>query len=294
MTQTPTAIEEILIVTGLSGSGKSVASRALEDVGYFCIDNLPIAMLEDFVHLLTVGRTTHFSRVALVMDSRDESLVLRGRETFKRVSKNGPKFKILFLDCADDELEQRFNLTRRTHPKAQKGTVLEGIAAERGMLTPIREMASVIFDTSDTNIHQLRAWVQESYSVSGQETSFNLTFYTIGFKYRPPSVAHLMFDVRFLPNPFWDENLAKKTGLDPEVTAYLLDFPETLKFLDRLEEMLQFLLPFYRKEGKHYLTVALGCTGGKHRSVAMAEQLAKRFADTSMVVSVHHRDINKT
>ena len=293
MSDPVTSQMDVLIVSGLSGSGKSVTIRSLEDIGFFCVDNLPIDLLEDLVQMLAEGRS-RFDRVALVMDTRDPHLIEQGKPTFQRLRDKGLRVRILYLESSDAILVRRFKETRRKHPLAADGGIPQGILEERKLLEPLRELANIRIDTSEFNVHQLRAWVQDVFVPEGQTIKFNLAFLSFGFKYGLPSDADLIFDVRFLPNPHYIDALRSKRGTDAQVADYVLGFEQTVQFLRRLEEMLQFLLPFYRKEGKHYLTLAVGCTGGKHRSVAVAEALAKRFNDSTLAVYLHHRDIRKT
>ena len=283
---------EIVIVSGLSGSGKSVAIRALEDIGYFCIDNLPIVLFKELTNLFT-SKTPYFKKIALVMDTRDPSLVEQGLPEFENILIEGMKVKIIFLECSNEVLVRRFKETRRTHPMAQDGSIMSGIENEREKLENIRKVADIRVDTSDLNIHQLVSRIQELFTGEGNRPLFHLVLLSFGFKYGLPYDADIVMDVRFLPNPYWVKNLRYKNGKQEEVRNYIFQCEEADQFLQRFSELLHFLLPFYNKEGKHYLTVAIGCTGGKHRSVAMTEALAQKVKNDDLRISVNHRDIKK-
>jgi RNase adapter protein RapZ len=285
---------EVLIVSGLSGSGKSVVSKALEDIGYRCIDNMPIGLFERLLLLLAAGRESQSERVALVMDSRDTRLD-EGREKFERFRKEKKlRLQIVFLECNDYILERRFKETRRKHPMALSGSVSDGIARERQALDWIREMADEVVDTSETTVHQLRNLIQSRFGVVAMDRPFHVTFVSFGFKYGIVQDADLVMDVRFLPNPYFEPDLKFHTGQEEAVAQFVLEKTETGQFIEQFSGLLDFLLPNYRKEGKHYLTVAIGCTGGMHRSVAITEALAERYSDTSVLVATFHRDIGKT
>lgn len=283
---------EIVIVSGLSGSGKSVAIRAMEDIGYFCIDNLPIALFEELTNLFTSGKP-YFKKIALVMDTRDPRLVEQGLPKFENILIDGLKVKIVFLECSNEVLVRRFKETRRTHPMAIDGTIISGIGNEREKLENIRRVADIRIDTSDMNVHQLVDRIQKLFIDKEQKPQFHLVLLSFGFKYGLPYDADLVMDVRFLPNPYWIKSLRNKNGTEEEVRNYIFQSEEAEQFLQRFSELLRFLLPFYTKEGKHYLTIAIGCTGGKHRSVAIVETLAQKMKDVSLRMSVNHRDMAK-
>jgi UPF0042 nucleotide-binding protein len=284
--------KQLVIVTGLSGSGKSIAIRALEDQGFFCIDNLPLVLFDKLIDLL-VAKQTAYDRFALVMDTRDARLIEQGQTEFEKLGDPSLLRTIVYLDSSDDALIRRYKETRRKHPMAKAGTVREGIALEREKLAWIRQMADNHIDTSDMNVHQLEHRMSEMFSSTTGSFDMNVNLLTFGFKYGLPSDADLVMDVRFLPNPYWVEDLKDLTGIDPKVKDYIFSFEQTNTFVNQYWEMLQFLLPYYGKEGKHYLTLAIGCTGGKHRSVAIAEALKAKFKGSNFSVTLYHRDIKK-
>jgi UPF0042 nucleotide-binding protein len=277
----------VIIVTGLSGSGKTTVLHTLEDLGFYCVDNLPVALLPSFLHLPR-GFSRDVFRCALVMDSRQAGFVERYPAVFKRLDREGFHLEILFLECSDGTLVRRFSETRRHHPLAQGGSVGEGIQRERAMLAPLREAARWVLDSSELSVHQLRDRVVEL--VSSQTREMTVTLMSFGFKHGLPLESDLVIDVRFLPNPYFIDDLRPLDGRDPPVRDYVLNNPETGDFLDRLVDFLDFLLPRYHREGKAYLTVAVGCTGGKHRSVALVEELARRLADKPYRLGIRHRD----
>jgi len=283
---------DIIIISGLSGSGKSVAIRALEDVGFFCIDNLPIGLLDSLLKIVEAGQTP-IERLALVMDTRDPRLIEEGKIRFENMRRLRPNFTIVFLECSDDSLIRRFKEVRRKHPMSSDGSIISGISAERRMLAWIKSMADVEIDTTDVKVTELRKELQDRFRDTGQEPTFHLTLQSFGFKYGLPKESDLVMDVRFLPNPFYVDSLRDKNGLSQDVSDYVFQSEVTIQFFERFYELLEFLLPFFRKEGKHFLTVAVGCTGGKHRSVSMIEALAKKYEESSINVTVIHRDINK-
>ena len=283
---------DIIIISGLSGSGKSVAIRALEDVGFFCIDNLPIGLLDSLLKIVEAGQTP-IERLALVMDTRDPRLIEEGKARFEKMRQNRPNFTIVFLECSDDSLIRRFKEVRRKHPMSKDGTIISGVSTERQMLGWIKNMADYEIDTTELNVHDLRRELQDKFHTLDQEPPFHLTIASFGFKYGLPKEADLVMDVRFLPNPYYVETLKEKNGLSEDVSNYVFNSGETMQFLERFYELLEFLLPFFRKEGKHFLTVAIGCTGGKHRSVSVVEALAKKYEESSVNITVMHRDINK-
>lgn len=279
----------IVVITGMSGSGKSTAVRALEDAGYFCIDNLPAALLPKVTELAGPGET---QRLAFVMDVREGHFLSDAPRVLDEARRSGHEVKVLFLDASDQSLLQRYQETRRRHPLAPGGSVAEGIAKERSALKDLREQAEVVLDTSAMTVHQLKAAVQQQFA-SEEKTALSMTLMSFGFRHGVPPQADMVFDARFLPNPFFVPELKAFTGLDPRVAAYVLDRPETWEFLDRIVELLEFLLPRFQREGRSYLTVAVGCTGGKHRSVALAHALEERLRDGPVKPRVWDRDIEK-
>ncbi len=279
-----------VILTGLSGSGKSQAMRALEDLGYFCVDNLPTTLIPTLATLAV--RSGEFSKVAIIVDVRERNLLSSFPRVFRRLRKM-PRLNpfLIFLEASNATLVRRFSETRRPHPLAPNRSVSEGLREERNRLSPIRELADEILDTSDMTVHELRRFFL-SLSRDKSRASLVVTLLSFGFKHGVPLDADLMFDVRPLPNPHFVRTLRRRTGRDRAVVVFMEKDPATRAFMDRLEQYLAFVLPYYVAEGKSYLTIAIGCTGGRHRSVMIAERLQKalaRVADTA--VRVRHRDI---
>jgi len=277
----------IVVITGLSGSGKSTASRALEDMGFFCIDNLPIALLPKLVELCSAS-LGEYSKIALVMDLRERDFLKTYREVFARLREEGFQLEILFLDASDEVLVRRYSQTRRSHPLADG--VWEGIHKEREMLAELRSMATLVMDTSPHNVHQLEMAIRELFGQRPLGRRMVLTFISFGYSHGIPQEADLVMDVRFLPNPYFVENLKDLPGTDSRVQDYALGSEEARDFLSRLQRLLEYLLPLYEREGKAYLTVAIGCTGGKHRSVAVSEKM-KNIFEKQFPVRVKHRDL---
>jgi UPF0042 nucleotide-binding protein len=277
----------VIIVTGLSGSGKTTVLHTLEDLGFYCVDNLPVALLPSFLHLPR-GFSRDVFRCALVMDSRQTGFVERYPAVFKRLDGEGYHLEILFLECSDTTLVRRFSETRRQHPLAQGGSVSDGIRRERAMLAPLREAARWVLDSSVLSVHQLRDSVVDLIASKSREMAVILM--SFGYKHGLPLEADMVIDIRFLPNPYFVDDLRPLDGRDQKVRDFVLTNPETGDFLDRLVEFLDFLLPRYHREGKAYLTIAVGCTGGRHRSVALVEDLAQRLADKPYPLSIRHRD----
>ncbi|MFP7492327.1 RNase adapter RapZ [Terribacillus saccharophilus] len=282
---------KLVIITGMSGAGKTVAVQSFEDLGYYCVDNLPPALLPTFLDLMR-DAANDIKKVALVMD-------LRGREFFdslfealdKLTMENWLDPQVLFLDSKDEVLVTRYKETRRTHPLAPEGLPLEGIQQERALLDQMRGRAQHIVDTSSLKPKQLREKIMKRFKDNDYE-EFTVQMLSFGFKYGLPIDADLVFDVRFLPNPFYVENLRPQTGLDEPVSSYVFKWSDTHTFLQKLEDMLTFMLPQYRKEGKSQLVIAIGCTGGQHRSVAIAEYLANRYSG-NYATHVTHRDVER-
>ena len=283
---------EIIIVTGLSGSGKSVAIRALEDNGFFCIDNLPALLIPTFIDLCE-GYREEIKRIALGVDLRAGQFLQSWPSVLASVRAAGHYVQILYFDAADEVLLRRFNETRRPHPMAGEGSIQEGITRERKALESMREIADKVIDTSELNVHQLKREMEQQFCevpTTGRMTVFLASF---GYKFGIPHDADLIFDVRFLPNPYFVNELRGKTGLKPEVEDYVMKEKQTHTFLDRLYSLLEFTLPLYEREGKSSLTLALGCTGGRHRSVVLVQALEKRLGHGKFRIRVKHRDIEK-
>ncbi len=282
---------QLVIITGMSGAGKTVAIQSFEDLGYFCVDNLPPSLLPKFLELMKESGSK-MNKVALVMD-------LRGREFFESlfealddiIEKSWITPQILFLDAKDSILVSRYKETRRSHPLANNGSPLTGIENEREVLEELKGRAQLIYDTSNLKPRELREKILKQFSTHSSQT-FSVNVFSFGFKYGIPIDADLVFDVRFLPNPHYIDTLRPKTGLDEEVSSYVLKWGETQKFAEKLIDLLAFMLPYYKREGKSQLVIAIGCTGGQHRSVTLAEYLGKYFSNEYKTI-VSHRDIDK-
>ena len=283
---------DIIIITGLSGSGKSFAIRALEDNGFFCVDNLPALLIPKFIDLCQ-GYQEEIRRVALGVDLRGGQFLSALPTVLSELRAAGNHIQILFFDAADDVLLRRFSETRRPHPLAGQGSVQDGISRERKALESIRALADKVIDTSDFNVHQLKREMEQQFCQAATARRMALFFTSFGYKFGIPHDTDMILDVRFLPNPFFVSELRDKTGLDSEVREYLFAAAETHAYLDRLYALLEFVLPLYEREGKSSLTLALGCTGGRHRSVVLVEELSKKFGAGNFPVNVKHRDIDK-
>jgi RNase adapter protein RapZ len=282
----------ILIITGLSGSGKSTAVRALEDEGFFCLDNLPVTLFPTFIEL--VGKSEDNVRdIALVMDIRGRDFLKGYEKVFQEIREAGHAVEIFFFDATDEVLIRRFSETRRRHPALDSGSVPEGIRFEREQLAGLRGLATTIIDTSELNVHQLKELV--IVRVKGDQGGREMTVHLQSFAYRYglPLESDLVMDVRFLPNPHFVPDLKMFSGLDPRVKEYVLNKPETGLFLDKFRDLLEYLVSGFLHEGKTYLTISVGCTGGKHRSVVIVEELKKLFEGKKIQLKVTHRDIEK-
>ena len=277
----------IVVVTGLSGAGKSTALRALEDLDYFCVDNLPLPLVERYVEILeTQGEV---EKTALVVDAREGEFLGGYRQAFAGLRKKGHPIEVLFLDAPDDALLRRFSETRRRHPLAGDD-LRAGIVRERQLLAELREDAGAIVDTGNLNVHQLKGIIQERYGRTSGLLS--VTLLSFGFKHGYPAEADVVLDVRFLPNPYFVESLSGSTGMDPEVARYVLENDDAREYLKKVEDLLAFMLPRFEREGKAYLTIAIGCTGGRHRSVAVTEELGKRMGG-QWQMTLRHRDLER-
>lgn len=283
---------DIVVVTGLAGSGKSVAIDALEDNGFFCIDNLPVVLIPKFIDLCQ-GNREGIKRIALGIDLREGLFFESCPEVLAELRGAGHRVEVLFLDADDDVLLRRFSETRRPHPLAGEGSVQEGIGRERKALEGMRALADKIIDTSNINVHELKKEVEQYFSQSLSPRRMHLFLTSFGYKYGIPHDTDVIFDVRFLPNPFFVDQLKGKNGLEPEVEEFVLKREETHAFLDRLYALLEFTLPQYEREGRSNLTLALGCTGGRHRSVVLIEELKKRLDGSQFRIHVKHRDLDK-
>jgi UPF0042 nucleotide-binding protein len=280
--------KELVIVTGISGSGKASALKAFEDLGFHAVDNLPLELLPDFARL--VAASDEFERAAIVVDVREGTTLDRLPEILKEVKKVLPT-RVVFLDAQDAVLVRRYSETRRPHPLRRSETVSRSIVEERQLLDPIRNVADTLIDTSNFNVHELRAHILDRFGHEDQTKHLLVSCLSFGFKNGVPLDADMVFDVRFLPNPHFVPEFRKKTGQDRKVAAYITGFPQTTEFLTRVTELMLYLLPHYVEEGKSYLTVAFGCTGGQHRSVMMAEEMCKRLKRAGYRVKPLHRDM---
>ncbi|MHB1126894.1 MAG: RNase adapter RapZ [Bacillota bacterium] len=283
---------QLVIVTGLSGAGKTQAIRSLEDLGYFCVDNLPPNLIPKFADLFVQPEST-INKIALVIDIRGGTFFDSLFEALKYLDANGFPYEILFLEAADETLIRRFKETRRRHPLSTEGRILEGIVQERLRLQELRGRASKIIDTSELSNQELRRQVEELFGY-GNKSQLVITIITFGYKFGIPLDADLVMDVRFLPNPHYIEELRELTGENVEVQDYVMRAQVTQDFISRFNEMLSFLIPSYIQEGKTYLVVAIGCTGGQHRSVALGRKIGEYLHDKGFKVSVKHRDVNKS
>jgi len=280
----------LVVITGLSGSGKSTAARALEDAGFFVIDNLPLIMLPDFLSLTDHG----FEKVATVVDARSSDFLGDCHEVLRSIRAEGHEVDVLFFEARDSDLIKRFSETRRRHPLVQKEGVLAAIVNERQVMSELRSLATVILDSSGLTVHQLRQEVLACVlKTTDPADLLQVQLQSFGFRNGLPLGADLVFDVRFLDNPHFVEALRPKTGLDPAVSSFVLSQSDYQVFIAKLKDLLLFLLQRYRQEGKASLTIGIGCTGGRHRSVAVAEDLGPYLLGTGIAVQVKHRDINK-
>ncbi len=281
----------MLILTGLSGAGKSTVLRALEDVGYYCVDNLPIIIVEKLLELSehTAGEV---SRIALGVDAREGRFLSEAPRVIRELRDKGARVEVLFVECSDEVLIRRYSETRRRHPMAGAGTVADGIAAERRALADLKALADEVLDTTTLNVHELKRLVTRR-SSDAESTRLGVTLVSFGFRFGIPTHADLVLDVRFLPNPYFVPELKPFPGTDPRVAEFVLSQADARSFLDRIADLLAFLVPRYRAEGKSYLTIAIGCTGGKHRSVALATALAGRLSAGGQPVRLWHRDVDK-
>ena len=279
----------LLIITGLSGSGKTHVARSLEDIGWFCVDNLPSALIPRFAEL--IRGSEELRRSALVVDMREREFLKQFPHVFRQLrGRGGLAVSVLFLEADEKVLVRRFSETRRPHPLAINQPAIEGIREEREALKPIRKMADLILDTSDYTVHQLREYIRENYDVRHEAAPLVLSVMSFGYKYGVPSEADLVFDVRFLSNPNFVPSLKALTGNDKAVIRYMRRQKDTAVFLDKMMSFLSYVVPRYIKEGKSYLTIGIGCTGGKHRSVAIGKRLADDLAAEGYAVEIVHRD----
>jgi RNase adapter protein RapZ len=282
---------QLVILTGLSGSGKRSVLNTFEDLGYYCVDNLPVALIPMFSELYEGGRG-EVERAALLVDAREGAQIDRLPGIYRKLSSERAA-TLVFIEASDGALQRRFSETRRPHPLGQGVSIAEGIREERRRMAPIRRLADVIIDTTKFNVHELRQLIIDRFQNPGRRPLL-VSVVSFGFRYGIPADADLVFDVRFLPNPHFVPRLRPFSGKDPRVARYIRSFPQTGEFLRRIESLLAYLIPHYIREGKSYLTVALGCTGGRHRSVALAEVIRRSLQRKGYAAKVVHRDLDKS
>lgn len=287
-----TGPEYLVIITGLSGSGKSYVQSTLEDLGFYCCDNLPIELIEPFLEEVTAHEKA--TRVGIVVDVRTHDFATIFPAFYRdRIQKLVPNVVLIFLEASDEVLARRFSETRRPHPMAHDLPVIEAIQRERDALLEVKSLANMVLDTSQFSVHELKAEVMKRFKLPGYDVSMLVTIITFGFKHSHPYNLDLLFDVRFLPNPHFVDELRPKTGMDPEVVAYLEAQPEYGTFYAKMRDFVSYLLPQYQKEMKSYLTIGIGCTGGKHRSVAAAQRLGADLQREGYSVEIVHRDYKR-
>ena len=282
----------VVVVTGMSGGGKSTALKMLEDAGFYCVDNLPVSLIEKFVELISLPNS-EISKVVLGLDVRSDQSFEEATKILQELKRKGYPLEILFMDAGEDRLIKRYKETRRVHPLAQDGRVEDGVKKERRVLENIRRNADYVIDTTNLLTRELKAELDRIFVENGEYNRLMVTVMSIGFKHGIPSDADLVFDVRFLPNPYYIDELKPKTGNDKEVQDYVMSFSESEEFMKKLIDMIQFLIPNYVKEGKYRLVIAIGCTGGKHRSVTLANELYIRMKDKGTYgMKLYHRDVD--
>ena len=280
-----------VIVTGMSGGGKSTGLKMLEDAGFYCVDNLPVSLIEKFVELISMPNS-EISKVALGLDVRSDQSFEDTTRILEQLKNKGYKFEILFMEAGENVLIKRYKETRRVHPLAADGRVEDGVRMERKVLENVRRNADYVIDTTNLLTRELKEELDRIFVENGEYNSLMVTVMSFGFKYGIPADADLVFDVRFLPNPFYIDELKEKTGNDKEVQDYVMNHEESETFMNKLTDMIRFLIPNYVKEGKNRLVIAIGCTGGKHRSVTLANELYKRMKDKGNYgMKLYHRDV---
>ena len=292
MTDSQKDPQQIVIVTGMSGSGKRTVFKALEDLGYFCVDNLPPALLPK---LIEMGRAAEggVSRLAVVTDVRSRETLADFESVYGTLKKSGFNTRVVFIDASDEVLARRYRETRRVHPLAQSRGVLEGVRSERCQIASLKELCDLVIDTSQTSVHELKHLIQQTFDSDSDSERPQITFVSFGFKYGLPFNADLVLDVRFLPNPYFDPDLKELRGDDPTLEVFFQKEPETQESVERIASLLHYLVPKYRREGKNYLTVGIGCTGGRHRSVYVCQQLSRILRECGLQPIVQHRDVHK-
>ena len=281
---------ELVIITGLSGSGKGSVLKVFEDLGYYSVDNLPIGLIPRFAELTRDSASIRFA--ALVVDIREGQSLKRFPAIYARIHREIPT-RLLFLEADDDTIVRRFSETRRPHPLGTEQSISRSIRQERRMLAPIRKLADLTINTSKFTVHELREFMREKFVGRREESKITVYVTSFGYRHGVPADSDLVFDVRFLPNPNYIPRFKHLTGRHPSVARYIRSFPQTVEFIDRISELLIYLLPHYIREGKSYLTIGFGCTGGHHRSVMIADQIRKNLADAGYRAKVTHRDLSK-
>ena len=284
---------QFVVITGLSGSGKGSVLKAFEDLGYYCVDNLPIGLIPKFAELCQLP-DSRIERAAVVADIREGEALSQLPAMYQSLDRANTKISLVFLESTDHALIRRFGETRRPHPLGRDLPVREGVRLERALLKPMRKLADVVIDTTRMNVHELRDFIQLRFGGMKARGAVFITVISFGFRFGVPSDAELVFDVRFLPNPNYVPQLKHKTGRDDAVQRFMDSYPQTKEFMDRLKDFLLYLLPHYVREGKSYLTIAIGCTGGRHRSVALTERLAVLLAAEGYKTKAVHRDIGRS
>jgi RNase adapter protein RapZ len=279
---------DFVVITGMSGSGKGSVLKSFEDLGYYCVDNLPVDLIPTFAALCRTS--AEISRAALVVDVREGQGLERFPEMFRKL-KSVVRARLLFLEASSSILVRRYSETRRPHPLSAEQTIQQAINSERQRLKPIRAMADMTIDTTKFNVHELRALIHERFRGKEEARTMLVSCTSFGYRYGVPSDSDLVFDVRFLPNPNYIPQFRHLSGKHPKVAKYIKSFPQTIEFVNKISELLIYLIPHYIREGKSYLTIAFGCTGGQHRSVAMAEAIHRRLADAGYVSKVVHKDV---
>lgn len=282
----------LVVVTGLSGSGKTAALKALEDLGFFCVDNLPVALLPKFLELSVLARG-EIQKVAVGMDLRERHFLERYREAFSQVERLGIRAEVLYLEAADEVLVRRFSETRRRHPLAEGQSVTLGIQEERRLFEELKGTADRVVDTSEMSVHDLKKALWQYFKEHPEDQTLQVNLLSFGYRYGIPHEADVLIDVRFLPNPYFVERLKDRVGTEEPVQDFVLSSEEAAEFLERFGNLMSFLLPLYEKEGKTSVTVAIGCTGGKHRSVSLIEELARRLRASGRPIQIFHRDVER-
>ncbi len=286
---------QVVILTGMSGAGRSTAAHAMEDLGWYVVDNLPPQMMPSLVELMSrpEDRRPAIGRIAAVVDARSGDHFTAFHQSIRDLRAAGHEPRVVFMDANDESLVRRFESVRRPHPLQGDGRLLDGIMTERRVLSDLRSDADLVVDTSGLNVHQLSAKVRDAMGGRAQSARLRIAVVSFGFKYGVPLDADLVFDMRFLPNPFWIPELRSHTGREPEVSAYVLSRPGAAEFIERTVDLLDTMIAGYLAEGRRYITLAVGCTGGKHRSVAVAEELAQRLSTPEIATLLFHRDLGR-